>query len=90
MVVKQENGDPENILPPIEQVIRFFDLQGNDLALDVEKGCLECDHSTLLLLDDHHKHYLLHMFVKGNRNDSGWFLFAGIVSRVGYESKEVS
>jgi hypothetical protein len=40
MGAKQENGDPENILPPIEQVIRFFDLQGNDLALDVEKGCL--------------------------------------------------
>jgi len=27
MGAKQENGDPEDILPPPEQVIRFFDLQ---------------------------------------------------------------
>lgn len=27
MGAKQENGDPEDILPPLEQVIRFFDLQ---------------------------------------------------------------
>lgn len=32
MGAKQENGDPEDILPPTEQVIRFFDFQENNHA----------------------------------------------------------